>query len=267
MPGLIKQRQSLHGQLRESETRIGALEEQIRATQKMATMGTMACLVAHEFNNILMPMINYAELALQHEDDEALVRKALEKTIEHGNRASLVIQSMLGLVRDQGGERRQVMLADLLDETLQCIARNLSKDQITVERQIPEGFQVYVVPGQLLQVMLNLIINARQAMLEGGGILHVEACEQENMAMIRLRDSGCGIEPELIDQIFEPFVSTKADAELPDQRGTGLGLMVCRNIIEAHGGRIEVQSKPGQGATFTMWLATEKTARDQQQEN
>ena len=101
MSGLIKQRQNLHQQLRENEDRITNLEQQIQATQKLATLGTMACLVAHEFNNILTPMINYAELALKNQEDVGLMRKALEKTIQHGNRASLVIQSMLGLVRDQ----------------------------------------------------------------------------------------------------------------------------------------------------------------------
>ncbi len=255
MSGLIKQRQNLHQQLRENENRITTLEQQIQATQKLATLGTMACLVAHEFNNILAPMINYAELALKHQEDVDLMRKALEKTIQHGNRASLVIQSMLGLVRDQTRIRDWVRLKEVVEDSFQCLARDFQKDNITVELALPDDFQVYVVPSQLQQVLLNLIINARQAMVGRGGILKIEAGSQDDgSTWIRVIDTGCGIEPELLDKIFEPFFTTKNKAEKPDQQGTGLGLLICKDIIESHGGKITVQSTPGLGATFCIEL-------------
>jgi len=255
LPGTIRQRRNLHQQVRENEDRIKNLEDQVVVTQKLATLGTMACLVAHEFNNILTPMINYAELALKHQDDTALMRRALEKTIHHGNRAALVIQSMLGLVRDQGKKKQATPLAPLVKECFQCLARDFAKDRITVKMDIPEDLCLFVAPGQMQQVLLNLIINARQAMLDRGGSLTIRARTQgEGNVQIQVVDTGCGITPEIMNRIFEPFFTTKTGAARPDQQGTGLGLMVCRSIVEAHMGAITAASQPGQGATFTISL-------------
>ena len=255
MASIIKQRQSMHQQLRENQLRIAHLEEQIRATQKMATLGTMACLVAHEFNNILTPMINYSELALQNQDDVELIRKALTTTIEHGNRAAMVIQSMLGVVRDQGHERKTVGLLKIVDESLACLGRDLNRDQIKVNRHIPDDLTVHAIPGQLLQVFLNLLVNARQAMAETGGVLTVRGRQgQDEWVIVEISDTGCGIQSDMIDTIFDPFVSTKTHAKKIDQKGTGLGLMVCKDIIEKHGGTIDVHSEFGTGTTFTIRL-------------
>jgi len=251
----------MHQQLRENQLRINHLEEQIRATQKMATLGTMACLVAHEFNNILTPMINYSELALQNQDDVELMRKALMTTIEHGNRAAVVIQSMLGVVRDQGNERKTVGLLKIVDESLACLGRDLKKDQISVNRNIPDDLTVQAIPSQLLQVFLNLIVNSRQAMAETGGVLSVQGRrEREGWVVVEISDSGCGIQSNMIDTIFDPFVSTKTHAKKTDQKGTGLGLMVCKDIIEKHGGTIDVRSDPGAGTTFTIRLPAKENS-------
>lgn len=221
----------------------------------MATLGTMASLAAHEFNNILVPMINYSELALQHPDDQPLMRKALEKTIEHGHRASVIIQSMLGLVRDQGQERTSLKLADIVDECFQCIARDLKKDNIAAQINIPADVEVVVVPGQWLQLLLNIIINARHAMLTQGGTLIISAeVERDGTVITKISDSGTGIDPAIIDKIFEPFITTKTNTDNPEQKGTGLGLMVCRDIVESHGGTIEVDSTLDQGTTFIIAL-------------
>jgi len=251
----------MHQQLRENQLRIDHLEEQIRATQKMATLGTMACLVAHEFNNILTPMINYSELALQNQDDVDLMRKALMKTIEHGNRAAVVIQSMLGVVRDQGNERKTVGLLKIVDESLACLGRDLNKDQITVKRDIPGDLTVQAIPSQLLQVFLNLFVNARQAMAEAGGKLSVQGRgERDGWVVVEISDTGCGIQSDMVDKIFEPFVSTKTQARQSDQKGTGLGLMVCKDIIEKHGGTIDVCSDPGAGTTFIIRLPSKENS-------
>jgi len=257
--GIIKQRQSMHQQLRENQLRISNLEEQIRATQKMATLGTMACMVAHEFNNILQPMINYSELALKDQDDVELMRKALTKTIEHGNRAALVIQSMLGVVRNQDHERKTVLLLKLVDECLACLDRDLNRDKIRVKRDIPDDLTVHAIPSQLLQVFLNLFVNARQAMAQTGGKLSVQGrSDRDEWVVIEISDTGCGIQSDMVDKIFDPFVSTKTQVKQSDQRGTGLGLMVCKDIIEKHGGTIDVHSEPGTGTTFTIRLPSEE---------
>ena len=124
-----------------------------------------------------------------------------------------------------------------------------------VETDIPDDLRVHVVPSQLLQVLFNLIINARQAMLERGGHLKITAQQdRQQNTIIQVSDTGYGIEPDMIETIFDPFVSTKTDAAQPDRQGTGLGLMVCRDIIEAHAGQLTVQSQPDRGATFTIQL-------------
>ena len=265
----IKKRQALHKQLQDNEAHLKTLEEQVQATQKLATLGTMAALAAHEFNNILMPMINYAELALKHPDDSDLMKKALEKTIKHGNRAALVIQSMLGLVRDQDKKCQGVRLKEAIDDCFQCLARDFSKDGISVSLQIPLDLHVQAVPGQLQQVLLNLIINARQAMLGRGGYLTLKAYTKREiahqglgpeMAYLEIIDTGCGIELELMEHIFKPFFTTKTKVEPAEQQGTGLGLTICKDIIEAHGGSITVESIPQQGTTFTLILPAGKSA-------
>ncbi len=261
MTSPIKQRHTLHQQLRENEAHISDLEKQIMAAQKLAAIGTMAYQMAHEFNNILAPMINSAELALKYEDDAALVRKALEKTIKRGNRAALIIQSMLGMVRDQTKSRQEVLLTAVMKDSFQTLARDLTKDRINVELNIPKDFTIFAIPSQMQQVFLNLIINARQAMLDTGGTLTIGAQKTDDRnVQITVSDSGCGIEVGLADKIFEPFFSTKTKADKPEKQGTGLGLSVCKNIIESHGGTIEVSSRPAEGTTFIINLpAKEKT--------
>ncbi len=254
LSGLLKQRQSLHQRIRDNEAQINQLEEQIRVTHKMASMGTMVGMVAHEFNNLLVPIINYAELALKDEDDRELTHKALTKTLEHGQRASSIVKSMLGMIRIQDQIHEAIDVQELVNETLQCITRDLSKDKIMVSQAIPDTLFVFGDPSQLLQVLFNIIINARQAMLQRGGTLKIEAKPRGTKTEITISDTGCGIPDDLIDKIFDPFVSTKTNETKSDLKGTGLGLAVCRDIIEAHHGSINVKSQLNQGTLFTITL-------------
>ena len=255
MTSTIKKRQTIHRQVQQNELHIKHLEQQIRATQKLASLGTMACLVAHEFNNILVPLIGYSEHALKHDDDIDLMRKALHKTVKHGNRAAMIVQSMLGLVRDQAEDRQPVSVASVVQDCFQCLARDLQKDRITVRLDIPPDLTACVAPGQLQQVLLNLIINARQAMLDRGGTLTIQVRSLDSAKIkIEVTDTGCGIEPDVLDKIFQPFFTTKADASRPDRQGTGLGLSVCKDIVEAYHGRIDVTSRPAHGTIFTITL-------------
>jgi signal transduction histidine kinase len=252
---LIERRQALHLKISENQERIDALQEQLRSTQKLATLGTMACLVAHEFNNILMPMINYAELALKNVNDVDLMRKALEKTLKHGNRAAVVIESMMGMVRNETKSRETFNLAEMVSDCFNCLARDFGRDQIKVKIDIPSDLTLEAVPSQLQQVIINLIINARQAMLEKGGLLKIEARQKDSTrVLLQISDTGCGIEPDIMKRIFEPFFSTKTEATRPDQQGTGLGLAICKDIIENHAGSINVESKPGKSTTFFIEL-------------
>jgi signal transduction histidine kinase len=260
LSGMIERRKNIHQQLKENEQRLNDLKKQLHVTQKLALIGTTACLAAHEFNNLLLSIINYSELALKQQDDVDLVRKALEKTITNGNRAAVIIQSMLGAATCHRQEHQMVPLAGQVEECFHCMGRDLGKDNINVKVDIPDDLTVFGDPGQLQQVLLNLIINARQAMLACGGTLTIEAHKlNDSTVQIKVSDTGCGIEPDIVGKIFEPFFSTKTDAKRPDQRGSGLGLSICQDIINSHNGSISASGRPGQGATFTIVLPVSDT--------
>jgi len=253
--GLIQQRVNIHRQLEYNAKKIELLEQQLIATQRLSTIGTMSCMAAHEFNNLLTPIITYSQLALKYPDDIALAHKTISKIIKHANQASLIVQSMLGLVRSTTQTPEKTNLTELINDCFSCLARNLSKDAITVKTLIDPALTINVIRNQFQQILLNLIINARQAMLEKGGTLTISACKDgDRTVKILVSDTGSGIAPENIDCIFEPFFTTKNNSQNPDLQGTGLGLMVCRHIVEAHEGTISVTSTPHQGATFIITI-------------
>ena len=251
----LQLRQSLHLQLQENKDRIHFLEEQIATAQTLAALGTATAKIAHEINNVLMLMTNYARQALERQDDIAFMRKALEKTIHHCNQAAGMIEGMSNLVHDQTIQRETVNLADIVNDCFQSLNCDLRKDQIEVDIQIPDDLTLFAAPRQIQQILLNLILNARQAMLGTGGKLTIHASNHENhQIQIRVVDTGCGIEPALRDRIFEPFVSTKTDANKPDQCSSGLGLSVCKDIVDSYKGAISVDSTLDEGTTFLITL-------------
>jgi signal transduction histidine kinase len=230
------------------------LRQQLLHAQKLSSVGALASSVAHEFNNILTTIINYARMAQRPDQSEAARLQALEKILKGGQRAAVVINSMLGFARNNSTQRERTDLVALLDEVLILTEKDLSKHRIQVEKKCPGRPHAYVVPAQIEQVLLNLIINARQAMPRGGR-LRLETLENQRTGMVEVKvgDSGVGIPPDRLRLIFEPFYTTKE----PDENGhggTGLGLSVCRQIIEQHQGRIRVESLVGKGATFTVKL-------------
>jgi signal transduction histidine kinase len=229
------------------------LRQQLLQAQKLSSVGTLASSVAHEFNNILTTIINYAKLGLRADSESARIN-ALEKILKAGQRAAVITGSMLGFARKSINRREVCDLAALVEEVLVLTSKDLSKHHITVETHFEGRPKACVVPGQIEQVLLNLIINARQAMPRGG-LLRVQVREvpDKNLAEIRVADTGCGIPPDKLRLIFEPFYTTKQ----PDENGhggTGLGLSVCRQIIEQHHGRIRVESVVGKGSIFTVKL-------------
>ena len=230
------------------------LRQQLLQAQKLSSVGALASSVAHEFNNILTTIINYARLALRHEGDEASRTQALEKILKGSQRAATIINSMLGFARNNSTHRDLTDIVGLVEEVLILTDKDLSKHRIQVEKKLHGRPRAPVVPAQIEQVLLNLIINARQAMPRGGHLrIEVRENSQTQMVEIRIADTGVGIPPERLRLIFEPFYTTK-EPDANGHGGTGLGLSVCRQIIEQHQGRIRVESLAGKGATFTVKL-------------
>jgi signal transduction histidine kinase len=160
----------------------------------------------------------------------------------------------LGFARNTSTKRELTDMAALVEETLILTDKDLSKHRVHVEKKYHGRPRVYVVPAQIEQVLLNLLINARQAMPRGGH-LRIEVKENARTQLVELRiaDTGVGIPPERLRLIFEPFYTTK-EPDASGHGGTGLGLSVCRQIIEQHHGRIRVESVVGKGSTFTVKL-------------
>ena len=230
------------------------LRQQLLQAQRLSSVGALASSMAHEFNNILTTIINYAKLAVRSEGNEAARTQALEKILKGGLRAATIVNSMLGYARASATQREPTDVTRLVEEALTLTEKDLAKHRIQVEKRVLARPTAPVVPGQIEQILVNLLINARQAMPRGGRLLiEVRENRPAGMAEVKIVDTGVGIPPERLRLIFEPFYTTKE----PDEHGhggTGLGLSVCRQIIEQHHGRIRVESVVGKGSTFTVKL-------------
>ncbi len=255
MTSIIEKRHSLHKQLTSQYLRNNALKSQIGQLQALANIGSATCMIAHEINNLLTPLSSYAALALDNQEDKALVGKALEKTARNCERASKIMNSMLALANGETREKKNTQLIALVEEIFTCLCRDFAKDGITVNIRIPEDLTVSAVPIEIQQVLMNLILNARDAMLPGGGILNINAQETTEAVQIEVCDTGCGIKPGDLKNIFEPFFTTKANRKSPlEHSGSGFGLAFCKKIIDAHDGYISVESKPLEGTVIKITL-------------
>jgi signal transduction histidine kinase len=254
LTSIIEKRLSLHQRLAEQEEENRALKAQNTQLQALATLGSATCMIAHEINNLLTPLTTYAALAVQNPDDTALAKKVLDKTVRNCRRASRIMQSMLAVANGQDHETERVGVQTMVEEVFTCLCRDFVKDGITVQTSIPEDIQVACVPVQIEQVLMNLILNAREAMLPGGGILKITASADGEHVQIVVNDTGRGILPEHLTSVFRPFFTTKNGKDRSTGSGSGVGLAFCRRIVDAHRGEIGVTSQPGKGSTFTVRL-------------
>lgn len=245
-----------------AQGQIDFLREQLTETQRLATIGTIAAVIAHEFNNILTPIVSYSQFALQSAEsakpDIPLIKKALTRAFQGSEKAGHICASMLALARGES-TFGAVDMQRLVDETLLVMAREPQKDGIALRVQVQPGLVARGDAVQLEQVLLNLLINARQAMLGKGGTITIKCTHQagdgdEPQLRLQVIDTGPGIPEKLMPKIFQPFFTTKGTAPRGQPKGTGLGLAICKQIVEHHGGRIEVESQLNRGTTFTAYL-------------
>ncbi|HEX5102648.1 MAG TPA: ATP-binding protein [Pirellulaceae bacterium] len=234
--------------------RIAALEQQLAQAQKLTALGELLSTTTHEFNNVLMTILNYARMGLRHKD-EATRDKALDKIHTAAQRAAKITASILAAARNRSGGFEPTDLKQIVADTLVLMEREFAKYRISVETQLADVPEVSAIGNQIQQVLLNLLINARQAMTGGGRLLvRLEHDPAAGTVDLVVRDSGCGIPEEKLPRIFEPFFTTKTGPDETGKGGTGLGLSACHKIIVAHGGRIRVESTVGIGTQFTIKL-------------
>lgn len=232
------------------ETRTSELrtaQAQLIHTEKLAALGRLAAGIAHEVNNPLQPILNCLEVAI--EDAERLMPVDLESlrvAESEVQRIKTIVSRLLDFSRPSAEDRVLVNLHELVQEVLILTNRQLERMRVRVDAALEPVEPVTGSPTQLKQVLLNLVLNAVESM-PGGGSVKIETYPDRDGVVIQVTDSGIGMDEEIIPQIFEPFYSTKGE-------GTGLGLSVSYGIIEGHGGHIEVESEPGKGSRFIVWL-------------
>jgi PAS domain S-box-containing protein len=227
------------------------LEQQIIQSERLAAMGQMIGGFAHELNNPLTSILGMAEL-LQEGDPNEAARKQITILHKEARRAAEIVQNLQYFARPPAPGRSEVNLNDLVQRTVQMQSYPLRKSNITVNFK-PEAELPAIVadPNQLMQVFLNLLLNAEQAIRESGqkGTIRVHTGRTPESVSVVFEDDGPGIAQENLAHIFDPFFTTKRPG-----RGTGLGLSICKTVLREHGGNIDVASAPGGGAVFTITL-------------
>ena len=235
------------------QEQVEQLKRELVRTQRMAALGELVGTTTHEFNNVLMTILNYAKLGLRHKD-EPTRDKALSKILTAAERAEKVANSVLGMARNRSDEFAPIDLKQLVEESLVLLEREMHKYRVALHLELKDAPCVRAVGNQIQQVLLNLMTNARQAMPQGGSLtIKIDPAEDDTVELM-IRDTGEGIPRDKLPQIFDRYYTTKSGPDATGKGGTGVGLSACRDIIQAHQGRIRVESTVGKGTAFTLRL-------------
>ncbi len=239
-------------------------EQQLRRGQKLEALGTLAGGIAHDFNNVLTGVIGFAEMVLERLTPGSKEHRRLELALKGAYRGRDLVKQILAFSRKGEQERKPLALARTVDEALALLRPALPSTIEIVWKSPMEGCRVLADPVQMQQVIMNLCTNAAHAMREEGGVLEIAISEvlvtpegpppfpemePGEYVVLEVGDTGCGMSPDTLEQIFDPFFTTKKEGE-----GTGLGLSVTYGIVRSHGGHIAVESEPGKGTRFDVYL-------------
>jgi signal transduction histidine kinase len=238
----------------EQVTELRRTARRARAAEELASVATLVSGLAHEIGTPMNVIQGHAELLEASLGDER-ARRRLRTIQEQIDRISNIIQTLLSVARPRDPIRTRVNLRELLEATLEFTAERLRRNRIEVAKEFQEVPEILGDPEKLQQLLLNLVLNAADAMQEGGKLELRLAPTAEESVEIRVADTGIGIESERLRQIFDPFHTTK-----PAGRGSGLGLTVARGIVSDHDGTIEVQSEAGSGTEFRVLLPANRPA-------
>jgi two-component system cell cycle sensor histidine kinase/response regulator CckA len=231
-----------------AEVERGKLEEQFRQAQKMESIGRLAGGVAHDFNNLLTVINGYSDLLSRTLREGDPLVDWVSEIAKAGDKAASLTRQLLAFSRKQILVPKPFDLGAMVAENREMLHRLLGEDIELVTTLAPGLSRVMADPGQLHQVLMNLVVNARDAM-PSGGRLTIETAGAEHSVMLSVSDTGSGIDQAIQDRIFDPFFTTKGEGE-----GTGLGLSTVYGIVEQCGGSISLVSEPGKGATFRISL-------------
>jgi signal transduction histidine kinase len=247
----------------EDITEVRALENQLRHAQKMEAIGTLTGGIAHDFNNILTAIVGHASLLEMKMEALQPLRSHVLQILNAADRATQLTRSLLTFSRKQAFEPRMLDLNELVERSGQLLARLIRADIALHISPAEESVPVMADGGQLEQVLMNLVTNARDAMPQGGTLsIRVQRVDLDDVfvqehgfgipggyVLIEVSDSGSGMDEATRQRVFEPFFTTKRTG-----KGTGLGLAITYGIVKQHGGYINCHSEPGRGTTFRLYL-------------
>jgi signal transduction histidine kinase len=216
-------------------------------SEKMAAFGQLGAGIAHEVKNPLAGILGYAQLALRKVGKEDSTHQHLQIIEKETRRCKTIIENLLRFARQEPTEHALVDLNRVVEEGIAIVDHQLTIHRVTIEKRLSPVPVIMGDGNQLQQVLMNLLINAQQAMEPDGGTVRVTTGVCDGVVEMRVSDTGPGITPEVRSKIFEPFFTTK-----PAGKGTGLGLSVSYGIVRDHRGEIRIEDEPGQGATFVV---------------
>jgi PAS domain S-box-containing protein len=230
-----------------------SLEEQLQQREKLSSIGLLAAGVAHEVNTPLTGVSSYTQMLLGMLNESDPKHALLQKVRTQAERATNIVNNLLNFSRTGSvTEFGETDVARVLDDTLQLLEPQLRRNQIEIVRCYAENApEAYANAGKLQQVFTNLILNARDAIPDGGRITVATGIGEDGSIVAEISDTGIGIAPENVAKIYDPFYTTKGVGQ-----GTGLGLAVSYGIVQEHAGRISVESTPGRGTSFRITLPT-----------
>lgn len=232
-------------------------QRQLIRSEKVASLGRLAAGVAHEINNPLTGVLAFSSLLLRHTDENDPRREDLETIVRETNRCKEIVKGLLEFSRQTEPQKRQGDMNEMVRGALSLMGNQALIQSVKIVPELRADLPSLMVDAdQIQQVLVNVILNALDAMPEGGTLrVRSDLANEGRAVQVAFSDTGHGIPLDHIDKIFEPFFTTKSP-----NKGTGLGLAVSYGIIERHGGRIEVESEVGAGATFTIEFPVERMA-------
>jgi signal transduction histidine kinase len=272
--GIFKMAQALGGEigqfvermraeeaLRQSEENLRnqaqELEQQLLASGRLVAVGELTASMAHEFNNPLGIVLGFAQGLLANMDPSDPDYRHVQIISEEAQRCEKLVQELLEFGRPKSADFAWMDVQEMIQKTLALVQPRASTGKVETDVKLEEELpHIYADPQQLQQVLLNLSLNAVDAMPKGGRLSINAKLDSPDHLTIAVADTGMGIDANVLPRIFQPFFTSKK------RRGLGLGLPICDRIVKAHGGRIEVQSEPGKGTTFTIHLPVRPAAAE-----
>lgn len=229
-------------------------QDELVRSSKLAALGSFSAGIAHEFNNLLAGILGYAELGLSSDNQEEK-DEALQVAVRSCLRGRSITGGLLTFARRDDPQRGLHQVREAVEDMLALVERELAKLNIRVERRFQIVPPTVCDPGQISQVILNLVTNARDAMLEkGGGVITIDLARYDDQIELAVSDTGTGIPDHLLEHVFQPFMTTKGALGGSATPGTGLGLAISYGIVQSHGGTITIDSQVGVGTTVTIRL-------------